>query len=114
MNKEKIRLRYSQLRHNNTMLQCCAILKEELNLYALTLGDINAIGRTITPERARQLIGDRVCPRCGKHSNLVVEPLGEDGNGKLSRAFDIYCTTKIKGDKWVDDRVCLYHFKGVR
>ena len=89
--KEEIRLRYNQLRHNNTMKQTCEKIKVEFDIEHYTLGDINAMGRTASPEQARQLIGDRVCPRCGEHKNLVVEPLGEDENGKLSRAFDIYC-----------------------
>ena len=115
MDKEDIRFRYNQLRHNNTMYITCMRISYEMDYDPnFTLGDINAIGRTAPPFKARLLIGNRICPCCGEHKNLVVEPLGEDENGKLSKAFDIYCTTKIEGDRWVDERLCLYHFKNVR
>jgi hypothetical protein len=107
-------------------------LQEEFpELSELSLGEVNSIAMTPTPQEAKEMIGRKRCPRCktGKYivveaigekrcprcktgKYIVVEAIGENSEGKPCRGFDMYCSAPDE-DSEVFDK-CWYHFPAIR
>ena len=102
--ENKIKKRYKQLIHNNTMYDTCVKIRSELNDPDITLGDINLIGKELTPDQAQEIIGNRVCPRCGTGDNLRCVPVGVGLDHLPAKGYEIYCATQSP-----DGRLCMYH-----
>ena len=103
--ENKIKKRYKQLIHNNTMYDTCVKICSELDDPNITLGDINSIGKELSPDRAKEMIGNRTCPRCGIGGNLRCVPVGVGLDYLPAKGYEIYCATRSP-----DGSLCMYHF----
>jgi hypothetical protein len=117
-NQLEIRERYLKLRWVRTALRKTRMgileqLQEEFpELSELSLGEVNSIAMTPTPQEAKEMIGRKRCPRCKTGKYIVVEAIGENSEGKPCRGFDMYCSAPDESSEVFDK--CWYHFPAIR